>query len=77
MIQLLNYIQKDDKVTLNFEKSQWVDFHTFGKGIYTATSEGIGKESIIEIKDKLNKEGLYTNLDNFVGKYYYEYFEEK
>jgi len=76
MIKLLNYTQNHNKVTLNFEKNQWVDFHKFGKGIFTDTSDGITKSAVKEIKQKLLKEGLKTKLDEFINKQYFEYWEE-
>lgn len=76
MIKLLDYTQNYNKVTLNFEKNQWVDFHKFGEGIFTDTSEGITKSAVKEIKQKLLKEGLDYKLDEFINKQYFEYWEE-
>lgn len=75
MIKLLNYEQGYLNVQCNFENNQFVIFYKFGQSIYSNTSDEIGKESIKEIKQKLEREGIKTSLDEFVGQYYKEYGE--
>jgi hypothetical protein len=75
MIKLINYKRDEYKLTCNFEKRQWVKFYTFGKGIFSETSDGITKSEVREIKNKLEKEGLDCSLEEFINVEFKEYGE--
>jgi len=75
MIKFLNYKRDEYKLTCNFEKGQWIKFHTFGAGIMSETSDGVTKSAVKEIKRKLEREGLGANLDEFINVEIKEYGE--
>lgn len=74
MIKLLNYKQTDNKLTLNFEKQQFIYFYPFAGGIYTTTSDGITKLAVEEIKQKLTKD-WEADLSSFINTSFKEYGE--
>lgn len=76
MIKLLDYQQNGFFTKLVFEKEQWVNCYKFGKDVYLETSDSIEKSAIKELKQKMNKEGLDCNLDEYIGQEFLEYFEE-
>lgn len=76
MIKLLEYQQNGFFTKLIFEKEQYVKAYKFGLDVYLETSDGITKSAIKNIKQKMNKEGLNCNLDDYIGQQFYEYWEE-
>ena len=75
MIKLLNYKNEKTFTELIFENNQWVKAYKFGNGIYLETSDDITKTAVKDIKQKLQKEGLNTDLSEFFNESFMEYGE--
>lgn len=75
MIKLIDYKRDKESLQCYFEHSQWVNFYNFGKSIYSEVSDGIGKSGIKKLKERINKDGLDADLDEFIGQYFKQYFE--
>ncbi len=74
-MKLLKYktFEEQQKVFLYFEGKQTAVLYKFGNTYYSDCSELILKSALIDIKNKLIRDGLTADLSEFINQEFKEY----